>query len=43
MSNKLRIFNLKIHKGAGIFRKPQIFVNKGTKHKKSYGRSKLKK
>ena len=33
MSKKLKIFSLKIHKGAGIFNKPKTFLNKGTKHK----------
>ena len=36
MSQKLKIFSLKIHKGAGIFKKPKKFLNKGTKHKKNY-------
>ena len=31
---KLKIFRLKIHKGAGIFKNPKTFLNKGTKHKK---------
>ena len=34
MPKKLKIFSLKIHKGAGIFKK--AFLNKGTKHKKNY-------
>ena len=42
MPKKIKIFRLKIHKGAGIEKK--TFLNKGTKHKKKlYGRSKLKK
>ena len=34
MPKKLKIFSLKIHKGARIFRNPKNFLNKGTKHKK---------
>ena len=43
--SKLTVFNLKIHKGVGIFKKkPKTFPDKGTKHKKKlYGRYKLKK
>ena len=29
MPKKLKIVNLEIHKGAGIFEKPKIFLNKG--------------
>ena len=44
MFKKLYIFSLKIHKSAGIEKKPKTFLNKGTKHKKKlYGGSKLKK
>ena len=35
MSKKLNIFILKIHKDAGIWKKPKTFLNKGTKHKKN--------
>ena len=35
MPKKLKIFSLKIHKGAGIFKKPKTFLNKGTKHTKN--------
>ena len=35
-AKKLKIFSLKIHKDAGIKKNPEIFVNKGTKHKKNY-------
>ena len=35
MLEKLKIFSLKIHKGAG-FRKNQTFLNKGTTHNKNY-------
>ena len=34
MPKKLKIFSLKIHKGAGIFKDIETFLNKGTKHKK---------
>ena len=44
MPKKLKIFSLKIHKGAGILKKSITFLNKGTKHKrKLYERSILKK
>ena len=43
MPKKHKMFSLKIHKGAGITKTPKAFLNKGTKHKKIYGRSKLKK
>ena len=44
MPKKLEIFIFKIHEGAGICKKnSKIFLNKGTKQKKLYGRSKLKK
>ena len=44
MPKKFKIFRLKIQKGAGILKKPKIFLNKGIKNKKIiYGRSKLKK
>ena len=43
MSKKLKIFSLKIHKDAGIFKNPKTNLNKGTKQKKLYGMSKLKK
>ena len=33
---KLKIFSLKIHKGAGIKKKPKTFLSKGTKHKNNY-------
>ena len=36
MPKKRKNFSLKIHKGAGIFKKPKTFLNKGTKHKKNY-------
>ena len=36
MSKKLKILSFKIHKSAGIFKNPKTFLNKGTKHKKSY-------
>ena len=43
MPKKLKIYSLKIHKGAGIKKKTKTFLNKGTNHKqKLYGRSKLK-
>ena len=35
MPKKLKIFSLKIHKGAGIFKNPKIFLNNGTKHNKN--------
>ena len=34
MTKKLKIFSLKIHKGARIFKNPKKCINKGTKHKK---------
>ena len=34
MPKKFKIFNLKIHKGAGIIKKPSL--NKGAKLKKNY-------
>ena len=36
MPKKLKIFSLKIHKGAGTLKKNIIFLNKSTKHKKNY-------
>ena len=36
MPKKLQIFILKTHKGAGIFKTPKTFLNKGTKHKNNY-------
>ena len=36
MPKKLKIFSLKIHKGAWIKKKNETFLNKGTKHKKNY-------
>ena len=33
MPKKLKIFSLKMHKGAGVLKKPKSFLNKGTKHK----------
>ena len=36
MSQKLKIYNLKIQKGAGILKKSKTFLNKDTKHKKNY-------
>ena len=36
MPKKLKIFSLKIHKRAGIFKNPNTFLNKGTKHKKKW-------
>ena len=33
-AQKLKIFSLKIHKGAGILKKPKNFLNNGTKYKK---------
>ena len=36
MTKKLKIFSFKIHKGAGILKKPKTFVNKGTKHNENY-------
>ena len=36
MPKKLKIFSLKIHKGAGIFENPRTFLNKGSKDKKNY-------
>ena len=36
MAKKLKIFSLKIYKGAGIKKKPKNFLNKGTIHKKNY-------
>ena len=35
MPKKLKIFSLKIHKGAGVFKTPKTFANKGTKHTKN--------
>ena len=35
-AQKTKNFSLKIHKGAGIFKKLKIFLNKGTRHKKNY-------
>ena len=35
MPKKLKIFSLKIHKGAGIQKKTKTFLNKGTKHEKN--------
>ena len=35
MLKKLKIFSLKLHKGAGIKKKTKAFLNKGTKHKKN--------
>ena len=35
MPKKLKIISLKIHKSAGIFKKPKNFLNKGTKYKKN--------
>ena len=32
-AQKLKMFSLKIHKDAGIFKTPQNLPNKGTKHK----------
>ena len=44
MPKKLEVFSLKIHKGAGILKKPKNFLDKGTKRNKIIcGRSKLKK
>ena len=36
MPKKFKIFSLKIHKGAGILKNLQIFLNKGTEHNKNY-------
>ena len=36
MPKKLKIFSLKIYKGAGIFSTPKTFLNKSTKLKKNY-------
>ena len=36
MPKKLKIFSLKIYKGAGIKKKSESFLNKGTKHKENY-------
>ena len=36
MPKKLNIFTLRIHKGAGIWKKTKTFLNKGTKHERSY-------
>ena len=36
MPKKLKIFNLKINKGARIFKTPKTFLNKGTIHLKNY-------
>ena len=35
MSKKLKIFDLKIHKGARIFKNPKAILNKCTRHKKN--------
>ena len=32
MRKTLKTFSLKIHKGAGILKKPKTFLNKGIKH-----------
>ena len=34
MPKELRIFSLKIHKGAGNYKKTKNFLNKGTKDNK---------
>ena len=36
MFKKLKIFSLKINKGAGIKKKTQKHFKKGTEHKKNY-------
>ena len=36
MPKKLKTISLKIHKGAGIYKKPNFFLNKGPKHLKNY-------
>ena len=36
LPKKLKISSLKIHRGAGIWKKTKAFLNKGTKHKKNY-------
>ena len=36
MPKKLKIFSLKIHKGAEIWKRTKTSLNKGTKYKKSY-------
>ena len=36
MPKKLKIFSLKIHKGAGILKKTKTFLNKGIKYQKNY-------
>ena len=36
MPKKLKIFGLKIHKGAGVLKTPKTFLNKGAKHKRNY-------
>ena len=36
MPKKLKIFNLKIHKGAEIKKETKTFLNKGAKHKQNY-------
>ena len=36
MPKNLKIFSLKIHKGAGILKTPENVLNKGTKDKKYY-------
>ena len=36
MAKKLNTFSLKIHKGAGIFKRPKTFLSRGTKDKKNY-------
>ena len=35
-AQKLQIFSIKIHKGAGIFKNPKSFLNKGNKVKKIF-------
>ena len=42
MPQKLKMFCLKIHKGAGIKKKPKTFLHKVTKQKKLSKKSKLK-
>ena len=36
MTKKLKIFSLKIHEAAVIFKIPKTILNKGNKHKKNY-------
>ena len=36
MPKKIKVFSLKIHKDAGIFKKPKTFLNKGTQDRKNY-------